>query len=518
MKYNKLSLTFSILLISLNSLTSCSNSSSSNDVLRIYNWEDYIYLQDEEEGYTEIDLIDQFKQNIKETENRDITVIYDTFDTNESMLAQIKTGKVDYDLICPSDYTIQRMIQDDLLEKYDTGDDVTPNYDKYASSFLLDKLDNITIYEVDENGEYHTTNNIRDYCRGYFWGTLGIMYNPEYVTKEEVKDWNILWNEKFNNKISIKDSMRDTYAIGIMKAFDTEFSELKTRYENNLISQIEYNKEVSSLFNRSDDEAIQRVLDALLTLKENIFGFEVDSGKEDIQTGKIWINIAWSGDATYAMDQAESNQNPSYLEFYLPNTGANIWFDGWVMPKGANKDLAQKFVNFISDPKNASQNVDYTGYTSFISGYEVFDLIRSWYDVRYAETGELDDSIDISNNEFKLKDLTYFFGNDMVDENNVHVDPYMYIDEENLNRQLDTLYPDEEQLSYLAVMDDFPIEARSKILNMWEELKGTPLPLWSYIVLIIGVLLIIAYFIYRSYKNRIIKNQRKKLRDTYKNN
>ena len=533
--YLKLFSFLSLFLFIAPSVSSCASSDHYDDILRIYNWEDYIYLNDPDEGYTEKDLVEQFEDYIYETEGRKINVIYDTFDTNESMLSQIKTGKVSYDLICPSDYTIQRMIQDDLLEPFDEGS--TPNYDKNVSDFLLNKLDAITITKYDENNNVIKEQGlVNKYARGYFWGTLGLIYNPNNgeidpdEMRADLQNWSCLWDEKYHNKVSIKDSMRDTYAAGIMEAFKSEFTSLRNDYLANKLSEEEYNKEVTKLFNRSDDEAISKVLDALLRLKENIFGFEVDSGKEDIQTGKIWINLAWSGDATYAMDQAESNENPVYLEYSIPNLGANIWFDGWVMPKGANKDLAQKFVDFISMSDIAVENVDYTGYTSFITSYEVFDLISSWYDPRYFENEELDPNYDISGG--RLKDVSYVFGTDLTsygypgkygfidengevitDSNGNPIEPKFFVPEEETYRQIDTLFPDKEQLSYLAVMDDFPIDTRGKILNMWEELKGTPMPLYAYILIGVGLLLVIGFILFTYLKKRYDRKQRKLRRE-----
>lgn len=500
-KLGKLASFSAVLFVLTPCITSCGN--SNDTVLRIYNWEDYIYLNSPDDGYDEPDFIDQFETWYEETYHKNITVIYDTFDTNESMLSQIQTGKVSYDLICPSDYTIQRMIQEDLLIPFD--DNATPYYDMYASSYLLGKLDKIKITKYDENGDAYIDEslNVNDYARGYMWGTLGILYNPENGVvdpdemREDLASWNCLWDSKYKNKVSIKDSLRDTYAAGILRAFDKEFTDLKNNKES--LGLEAYNDEVTELFNRSDDEAVNKVLDALLELKENIFGFEVDSGKQDIQTGKIWLNLAWSGDATYAMDQAEENDDPIYLEYSIPDTGANIWFDGWVMPKGANKELAQIFVDYISNPINAVKNVDYTGYSSFIEGQEIFDLIASWYDPRINEDEEFDPSIEAEDDWIK-KDLSYFF--ESVEN------PILYVEPDQKNRQLDTLYPNEDQLDYLAVMDDFPIDRRAQMLNMWEELKSTPLPTYVYIILAVAVVLLVGLIVGVLIKNRIVRHNR----------
>ena len=114
-------------------------------------------------------------------------------------------------------------------------------------------------------------------------------------------------------------------------------------------------------------------------MKKNIFGFEVDSGKNDIITGKIKLNLAYSGDAVFSIDTAR-NEADKYLEFYIPEDGSNNWYDGWVIPKGAkNVDLAYKFLDYLSDPENAANNMDYIGYTPFIVGDALFTLTGKWY-------------------------------------------------------------------------------------------------------------------------------------------
>ena len=167
------------------------------------------------------------------------------------------------------------------------------------------------------------------------WGTTGILYNPAYdenITADFTESYSMLWDEKYYNAISVKDSMRETFAVGIFKTFETEFKDYKKQYEDGVISADEYNEKLSAIFNSSDKETLDKVSKELLELKNNIFGFEVDSGKQDIQQGKIAINIAWSGDATYAMDTA-LEETGTILKYILPSIGANIWFDGWVMPK-----------------------------------------------------------------------------------------------------------------------------------------------------------------------------------------
>lgn len=355
--------------------------SGEQEVLRVFNWEDYIYLNDGED-YPEPDLTVQFEQYMKE-QGRNVLVIYDTFDTNETMLNSLKTGRVSYDLVCPSDYMIQRMLASDMLVPFEEDWLANSNYKKYVSPYLNNMFNAITATNT-VTGETHS---IGEYAVGYMWGTLGIIFNPAYGDFEgldaltDFQDWHALWDERYHGTFSIKDSMRDTYAVGIMETYDVELEQLLEQYQSGSITREAYNNALNEIFNRCDDEEIEEVKQYLLTLKNNSFGFEVDSGKEDIKTGKIGANTAWSGDAVYAMDGAEEEQGVE-LYYSVPRTGSNIWFDGWCMPKGANVSLAQEFLDFISLPENASQNMDYIGYTPFICGNEILDLVRSWYDLR----------------------------------------------------------------------------------------------------------------------------------------
>ncbi len=376
-------------------LTSCSSSSeASAQTLRLLNWEDYIYEQDISSGYTADDLVDQFVDYVKENypQYSNVRVVYDTTDTNETMYNELMTGKSEYDLICPSDYMIQRLLSQDLLEPLNM--DLIPNYQNYASKRIKAQLDNI----VAHNNVTDTDESLSDYAVGYMWGTLGLLFNPSYknftvdpdTAINDMQSWSVLWDETYKGTISIKDSMRDTYAAALMYTYDEELTDLRNQYESGELDSDTYNTLISEIFNRCDDETIQLVEDSLDSLKKNIFGLEVDSGKEDIVTGKIGINLAWSGDAVYSIDQAQDPEqvsNPFELCYAIPKNGANIWFDGWVMPKIENRseeqyELAHLFLDFISDPYNAAQNMDYIGYTSFIAGDEILELVRDWYDIR----------------------------------------------------------------------------------------------------------------------------------------
>ena len=329
-----------------------------------------------------------------------VHVIYDCYDTNETMLSSLQTGKTTYDLIAASDYTIQKMMTMGMLQKINLEN--VPNYVTYCSKYLRGVMDNITakVDGVDEK--------MSDYSVGYMWGTLGILYNPAKVAKDkgleedlvkfDMQSWDSLWDQKYRNEMSVKDSMRDTYSVGIMEryrdeilaameqsgCFDMEdgmYSLLEGKYE---AASGEYNATLSEIFNRCDEKYVKEVRDVLLSLKENVFGFEVDSGKDDMVKGLVGMNLAWSGDAVYSMDRGE-NEAGNTIYYSVPKTGGNIWFDSWSIPKTSDaehKAVAEDFLNFISDPQVAAANMSTIGYTSFIAGDTVHNLVRQWYDPR----------------------------------------------------------------------------------------------------------------------------------------
>jgi spermidine/putrescine-binding protein len=340
-----------------------------------------------------------------------VKVIYETTDTNETMFNEIQTGKAHYDLICPSDYMLQKLLANDYLVPMDRNK--LPNYQSFVSPYMKERLDNITAVNEVTNIEY----SLSEYTAGYMWGTLGLVFNPNYelflnrelknyeessLDKaviideivsgiiEDMSSYSSLWSKKYNKGISVKDSMRDTYAIGVLESHKEDLQEARNKYLNGLISSSEYNKEVSDLMNDITPETINNVTNLLSSLKNNVFGLEVDSGKQDIVTGKIGINFAWSGDAVYSIYQASDTEqvsDPFDLLYSVPELGSNIWFDGWCIPKNENRsdlqyDLAHEFVDFLSHPYNAAQNVDYIGYTSFVGGPEMLDLYRDYYDNR----------------------------------------------------------------------------------------------------------------------------------------
>ncbi len=471
-------LAFALLLPFLLSIAGCASSGGGNTVLRVYNWEDYISMPDgEDDEY--VDLIAEF-----EKENPGVTVEYSTFGTNENMYNELKIGGASYDLVCPSDYMIMKMIEEDMVEPFEQEFVENSNYAKYASPYIKDLFEK---------------NGWTQYAVAYMWGTMGYVYNPEIVDKEDLQSWGGIWNGKYKNLTTIKDSVRDSYFLGVAYEYLDELKALKEEYNVTSLDDPDYaayNEKVTEIMNRTDETTLENVKDDLIDLKQYLYGFEVDSGKQDMIVGRIAINFAWSGDAVFSMDEAEPYTDENgvyhdgiYLNYIVPEECSNIWFDGWVMPKGANVELAQKFIDFLSRPENAVANMNFIGYTSAIAGDEVYEEMLDWYSE--GEEGDTDES----GAPLVPYDLNYFFkGTGSYD------DYVIWVSEESLDRQVAAQYPSEEVIARSAVMQHFDDDTTAAVNEMWEEVKGLPIPVWSYIVIAViaaGILVIVLTYLYK---------------------
>jgi spermidine/putrescine transport system substrate-binding protein len=518
MKNKKIfSLIATLAFVSLMSLTSCAGAGDSDDTvyLHVYNWADYIYQNDPENGYEDDDMVTQFENYINTPENKktygltkNVKVVYDTFDTPETMYNELKLNKTSYDMMCPSDYMIQKLalnldgLSSTRIQKIDYSKLI--NYSKYVSPFLTDNLKAVNISDSDAS-----KGTLYDYACGYMWGTLGLVYNPGaqtlvdkgYETEAVINDfskpdaWNVLWeNDDYARIASIKDSIRDTYSMGIMHVFSDEFKDLASKYASGTISKEEYKTKINSIFNRSDKETVAKVQAALIELKDRIYGFEVDTGKTDIATGKVGVNLAWSGDAVYSMDQAE--EYDQYFYYALPSYGANIWFDGWCIPEsvtGEHLSAVYAFLDFLSIPKNAAANMNYIGYTPFIAGDEVLSQVHEWYD-----SEDTANAVDY--------DLSYFFNGTL---NDAESDPIIHTDSEQTKRQLHAQYPEAEEIDHLCIMKDFGVNNDS-IVTMWENVKVNPLPIWVTIIVLVSIILFVAYLgSYGLIRKAVLKHRRK---------
>ena len=379
--------------------------------LKVYNWADYI---DES-------LLDEFEEWYKEQTGEEVEIIYQLFDINEVMLAKLEKGHEDFDVVCPSEYIIDRMLANDMLLPISRDFGHTPDYISLISPFFVEQMS-----KFDQAGKC-----ANDYAVGYMWGTTGLLYNPEFVTDEEADSWGIIWDERFNSKILMKDAYRDIYGCMLMYAHYQDVLDGKvTRQE---------------LMNNTTDEAIATVENLLKSAKQNIAGWEVDFGKEMMTKKKAYINVSWSGDAVWAIEEAAAIGME--LRYHVPREGSNVWFDGWVIPKYAvNTKAAAYFINFMCMPENALRNMDEIGYVSVVASPEILEA-------------KIDSTLET------YSDLTYFFGEgaDSVPVDNIQ-------------------YPDRTVIERAALMRDCGNRTKSMI-EMWSRVKGDSLDAWVYIVI-----------------------------------
>jgi len=192
-------------------------------ILKVYNWADYLDLS----------LIEEFEAWYKEQTGEDVKVRYSTFDINENMLTQIEVGHEDYDVVCPSEYIIERMLKRGLLQKIDTTGFArthTPNWLRNVAPFVAEKFQQMAPNDEDKFDLANPSLRVSDYAVGYMGGTTGFLYNTDFVEPEEVETWAALWNEKFQQKIYVKDAFRDVYSVLIQFAkYDEILSGQTTR-------------------------------------------------------------------------------------------------------------------------------------------------------------------------------------------------------------------------------------------------------------------------------------------------
>lgn len=427
-------------------------------VLRVSNWEEYIDLGDwDEEELIELEsgsvlgvnsIISDFEHWYNKTYGKKVRVEYSTFGTNEDLYSQLTLGDV-YDLVCPSDYMIMKLMEENALcplsEEFFNPDVEENYYIKGVSPFIKETFDSNTINDEPWS----------KYAAGYMWGITGIVYNPDEISYEEAATWGVLNNKDYSCRVTIKDNVRDAYfpTLGIL------FKD--TLLSKSFIEDPEYHSNLSALMNKVDMDTINDAEALLKEIKGNVYSFETDSGKADMVTGKVVANLQWSGDAVYTLDQAE--EDDVYLEWAVPKECTNLWFDGWIMLKaGIGKDenkqhAAEAFINYMSMPESVVRNMYYIGYTSAIAGGDS-SLVYEYVDWCYGAEEDCEDTIEYN--------LGYFFAGDSKSEK------YVIIAEaEQARRQLTAQYPTEEEINRSAVMLNFDDEASKNINQMWINVR-----------------------------------------------
>ncbi|SFA76213.1 ABC transporter substrate-binding protein [Clostridium frigidicarnis] len=304
-KFKKLTSLVLITLLFTSLFSGCSNNST-GITLNFLNQGDYI---DEE-------LLEEFQMETG------IKINYESFSTNEEMYQKLKSGVNQYDIVIPSEYMIQRLISDDMLEKLDFNN--IPNIDNIDSKFK-----NLP----------HDPNN--QYTAPYMWGTLGILYNSEMVT-DPVEDWDILWNPKYKGEIFMVDSMRESLGVALQK--------------------------LGYSLNSTNDNEIAAAKEELIKQKPLVRAYMVDETKERMAAEEGSLSVTWIGEAILAMERN------SDLKYVIPDK-SNIWIDAMCVPKGStHKAEAEQLIDFLLEAEIGKQNAEYIGYpTANKAAYELLE-------------------------------------------------------------------------------------------------------------------------------------------------
>ncbi|MBQ5378738.1 MAG: ABC transporter substrate-binding protein [Paludibacteraceae bacterium] len=396
-------------------LTSCGGTDRAHQ-LKVLNWADYI---DE-------DVKAGFEQWYFEQTGEKVELVYEMFDINETALTKIEVGHEDYDVFCPSEYIIERMLKKDLL--------IPIQKDLIADSIYY--FDNISPFVTAKFQQMAPSEDVKvsDYTVGYMWGTTGFIYNPQFVEREELTSWAAILNPKFENRILMKDAFRDVYSVLVLYAYAAQ------------IEAGDVNRD--ELVRNITPERVEAVKQILLQAKKQISGWEVDFGKEEMTKGKTWLNLSWSGDAQFAIEEAA--EMDVMLDYIVPQEGSNVWFDGWVIPKYAkNIKAATYFIDYMCRADNALANMTEIGYVSCAGGENAAPIILA--DQNDAE--EWPETVDAS----------YFFGEEPIEVNGEQLDPHAL----HLNP---VYYADKSIIDRCALMHDAG-DAQEMLLEMWNEIK-----------------------------------------------
>lgn len=478
-------------LLSCGLLCGCGGEKASGEnadriTLRVCSWEEYIDTGDwdEEEGIDldngvfiigENSVVEDFEEWYYETTGKRVKVEYSCFGTNEDLYNQLNIGDA-FDLVCPSDYMIMKLMAEDKLTAYSEDFFDLENPDNYYAAGVSPYIRQ-TFQENEIQGESWSK-----YAACYMWGVTGTVYNPGTVSREDASTIQVYNNPRYSRQITLKDNVRDTYFV-ILSMLHSE----KLKDETFRASE-SYREELTAMMNDVDMETIDRAEKLLHEVVGNLYSLETDSGKADMISGKVHLSYQWSGDAVYAMDQAE--EDDFILKFAVPEECTNLWFDGWVLLKdGIQGDMekqaaAEAFVNFLSRPDIAVRNMNYIGYTSAISGGEddtVFEFLRWRYE---DEEGT------------ESYPLGYFFSGDNGDERYI-----LTCSEEQMERQLAAQYPSEDVMDRAAIMGYYGEEDNKNINRMWInvrcfDLSTVPAAVW--LVLAAGILGGGIWMVYRS--------------------
>ena len=261
-----------------------------------------------------------------------IEVVYEEYETNEIMYPKIQSGAIAYDVVCPSDYMIQRMIENDLLAEIDF--DNIPNIKNIGDTYM------------EQSRQFDPENK---YSVPYCWGTVGILYNKTMVD-EPIDSWSVLWDEKYKDNILMQDSVRDAFGVTL--------------------------KYLGYSLNSTDLDELEAAKKLLIKQKPLVQAYVIDQVRDKMIGNEAAIGVIYSGEMLYIQQEVADLGLDYSLEYVIPEEGTNLWLDSWVIPANApNKENAEKWINFLCRPDIAKKNFEYITYPTPNKG--AFDLLDS---------------------------------------------------------------------------------------------------------------------------------------------
>ncbi len=301
--------------------------------ISVYNWGEYI--SDGSDDTVDVNAAFEKLTGIK--------VLYTTFATNEELYAKIKSGGASYDIIIPSDYMVARMINEELIQPLDFAN--IPNARFLDEEYLYTDFDPEGAYSVP-----------------YTWGTVGIIYNTQYVDEEDTHSWDLLWDERYMGEILMFSNPRDSFAIAL--------------------------KRLGYSMNSTSEEELRDACESLKDQKPLVQAYVMDEIFDKMEGEEAMIAPYYAGDAIIM-----ASENPN-LAFSIPDEGTNRFIDSICIPSNAKqKEAAEMYINFLCEPQIAAANIDFIGYsTPNLAAYELLDEDMQQNSIAYPDQTVLENT------------------------------------------------------------------------------------------------------------------------------
>ena len=529
-KWKKIVCLILTLLIILPVFSGCAAFGRGTVTLRIMNWADYM----------DNSLLRQFEDEYTYQGKR-IKILYETVDKPETMAVKIERGKEKWDLMCPSESVLERLMKQGLLNTIDTSPENMPNYNTYVSEYVKEQsnaVENSAKEAIKKSGDkaFDDFDYDADYSVAYMWGNFGILYNVDAMANDMdlLDSWAALWNkDKFKGKMMMKDGPRETFSIGIIYVYREPLMKLYKIYEEKgteealknytdfLADAFKISGETGKTYNIDGktyeilrgEALIAKVEEALVDQKINAgTAYEVDDGKETILRDEGYVlDMAWNGDGVWALAEKEAKNIKTNVGYTIPKEGSNFWVDSWVIPKYArNNKVAEMFIDFLCKPETAMKNMEFIGYTSAIGGQDVLNwavLYGENYDSPFDASdffGDIPDFVlqdengnDVYKNSvgnaaftklaYKMNGKLYYRETDEEVKNPGDFSEFL-VDVDNVFIN-SIQYPSADELSRCGVMLGYS-DYSDEILEMWTRVKGAAIPI--YVIVGLSLVLVLA--------------------------